>query len=434
MRLADIVNGPWAITPVMLDEIQGIYARHLRGDKIDLAGVEASLGRPLNSEPKDYTVQDGVAIIAVDGVIAKKMNLFSKISGGVSTELLGRDFAAALADRSVEAIVLAIDSPGGTVDGTPEMASQILAARGTKPVLAYTDGMMCSAAYWIGSAADSINISSDVVMVGSIGVVAGHRDVSKAEEKMGVKTTEITAGKYKRVASQYAPLTEEGRANIQDMVDHVYSVFVDQVAAARGVSAEEVINRMADGRVFHGRQAIEAGLVDGVATLAETINQARDLARGKSQKRGAGAASATKEQNMDIKTLKENHPDLVAQITQEAQSGMAEAIATAQTAGATAELQRIKDVRAQLIPGHEATIEKLAFDGKSTGADAAMAMVAAEKGLREAAASDLDKDANQALAPVKNEEGAKQIKRAAFNDLGQPERRAFLASGGKIVD
>lgn len=441
MRLIDIINAPWAITPDMLSEIQGIYARHMRGDKIDLQNLSAATGITFDNQPKSYYVQDGVAVISVDGVIAKKMNMMTKISGGTSTDLVARDFNAALSDRAVEAIVLAIDSPGGTVDGTPELAQLIASARGVKPICAVTDGMMCSAAYWIGSAADCINISSEVAMVGSIGVVTQHTDISAAEAKQGIKTTEIYAGKYKRIASQYAPLTPEGRASIQDGIDHVYSVFVDTVAANRGTDAADVISRMADGRVFHGSQAIEAGLVDGVATLAETIDQARAMARmpGKKNPKQCLAGAATQSPNqkgadMTLEQFKADHPELVAAITAEATAGHAEALAAATAAGAQSERDRIAAVRAQSIPGHEDLIEALAFDGTSTAADAAVAIVTAEKQLRNSAAAQLDAEAPPVVPGIDADaQGAKTISRTDFNALPLDKQRAAIAAGTKVI-
>ena len=87
MKLLDVLTAPWAIEPAKLLEIQAIYATHLRGDKIDIAAVEAKLGRPLANEQKAYAIQDGVAILPIEGVIAKRANLFSQISGGVSTDV-----------------------------------------------------------------------------------------------------------------------------------------------------------------------------------------------------------------------------------------------------------------------------------------------------------------------------------------------------------
>jgi signal peptide peptidase SppA len=284
MKVIDVINSPWAIIPEKLVEIQEIYITHLRGEKIDLAAIEARLGRQLDSREKPYDVENGVGIIYVDGVIGKRMNAFSRISGGISSQLIARDLQAALSDPEVNSILLYVDSPGGAVDGTQELAQEIFRARGKKPIVAYTDGLMASAAYWIASAADPgrVFISGNTTQVGSIGVVARHIDVSKMEERWGIKTSEITAGRYKRIASQYAPLTESGRQNIQDMVDHIYSTFVNDVASFRGLDPNSVKQNhvetipWADGRIFMGSQAIEAGLVDGVSTLAALIKRFGD--------------------------------------------------------------------------------------------------------------------------------------------------------------
>src|SRR5581483_1697254 len=259
MRLLDVLNAPWAIVPEKLLEIREIYFTHLRGEKIDLRAIEARLGQPLNNQKQGYEVVDGVAVLAVEGVIAKRMNLFTRVSGGVSTQLVERDFKAALADDRAHSILLSVDSPGGNVDGVFELARAIYDARGRKPVVALANGMMASAAYWISSAADRVLITGETTQVGSIGVVATH--------------TDITAGKYKRIASEHKPLDDEARAAIQEQVDHVYSVFVNEVARHRGTDVETVLDKMADGRIFLGSKAIDAGLVDGVSTEADLVRQ-----------------------------------------------------------------------------------------------------------------------------------------------------------------
>ena len=271
MTLADIVNGPWAITPEMLLEIQSIYAVHLRGDIVDLDSVTAKIGRPLNNNRTITSRQQDVTVIDIQGVIAKKINLMSDISGGASSQLVSVAFQQALDDTDVKGIILNIDSPGGTVDGTGELADLVYQSRGKKPIIAFSDGKIASAAYWIASACDSIYISGDTNPIGSIGVVTAHRDVSKAEEKAGIKTTEITAGKYKRISSQYEPLSADGRSEIQSKVDYLYSVFVDAVARNRRTTSKRVLSDMADGRIFIGKQAISNGLVDGVSTLSAII-------------------------------------------------------------------------------------------------------------------------------------------------------------------
>lgn len=375
MKLLDVVTGPWAIQPEKLLEIQAIYATHLRGEKIDIEAVEKRLGRPLNNEPQGYQVIDGVAVLPVNGVLGKRANLFTQVSGMASTEIIGNDFKAALNDPQVTGIVLSVDSPGGTVDGTQTLASVVASARGVKPVVTLASGCMCSAAYWIGASAVEAYISSGTDQVGSIGVVAGHKDISAAEALQGVKTTEITAGQYKRVASQYAPLSEAGRANIQETVDYLYSIFVADVAQARGVSEEKVLQDMADGRVFIGQQAIAAGLVDGVSTLEGAIARVRQLAAG-----AAANPTTLKAEGeiMDRESILAAHPELAEAFRAE---------------GATAERARILGVESQAMPGHEALVATLKADGKTTPAEAAVQILAAERSKLGTMATNLAKDA-----------------------------------------
>ncbi len=272
MNILDIVGGQWAIDPPKLLEIKAIYNTRARGEKVDIEAVEKRLGRKLQNEPASYTLQDGVAVLPIDGVIAKRMNMLTQISGGTSTQLAEQALQDAINDPAVHSIVLSIDSPGGTVDGTQALANAVLKARGSgKAIVTLASGCMCSAAYWIGSAAQSVYIADGTTLVGSIGVVTSHTDVSGAQAAQGIKTTEISAGKYKRISSQYGPLTADGRQSIQDSLDYTYSLFVDAVAKNRNVSGATVLRDMADGRVFIGKQAIDAGLVDGIVTMDALI-------------------------------------------------------------------------------------------------------------------------------------------------------------------
>ena len=392
MKLLDILTSPWAIETAKLQEIHAIYATHLRGEKIDIAAVEKKLGRPLANEPKGYYVQDGVAVLALDGVIAKRMNMFSQISGGVSTEMAVRDLQAAQEDTAVHSIILAIDSPGGTVDGTQTLANAVRSS--SKPIVSLASGTMASAAYWIGSAANAVYITDSTTNVGSIGVVTSHTDMSKAQAAQGVKTTEISAGKYKRIASNYEPLSKEGRQSIQDQMDYLYSLFVDAVASNRGVSADKVLSDMADGRVFIGQQAIDAGLVDGVSTLPELVAQLNAQRSGSMPRVGTSRAGAAQ---TSIPLLGVPAMPITAE---QFASENPEAVAAFRAEGAAAERARIQGVEAQAIPGHEKLIATLKFDGVSSAGDAAMAMVAAEKSSRAAAGKAADAEAPAPVAQV----------------------------------
>ena len=388
MRLIDILTSPWAIIPEKLLEIQAIYRTHLRGEKIDLGAIEARLGRPLSNDPKPYEVHKGVAVIEMEGIVAKRMSLFTKISGGISTYHVQEQFSAAMADPKVRGVLLNIDSPGGGIDGTAELAAMIHSAREAKPVVAFSDGLMCSAAYWIGSAADAVYISGDTAQVGSIGVVASHMDISEAEKMMGIKTTEIVAGKYKRIASRHAPLSKEGKATIQEMVDYVYSAFVGDVAKHRGVSEEQVLEQMSDGRVFFGRQAVSAGLVDGVSTMEELIGKlsAGEIAAGSPPAAGAVAADHDDTEEVPMK-VKVGEEVIEVQDTLEIDAKWISEICPDiarhfRLEGATAERERIKGIEEAALPGYEQIVAEAKADGKSTESDVALRIVKAENRVR----------------------------------------------------
>jgi capsid assembly protease len=441
MKLLDLLTSAWAILPDQLCEIQAIYAAHLRGEKIDIDAIEARLGRPLASEQQDYQIrQGGVAVLTLEGVMAPKANLMMRISGGVSTQMAGIQIESAMADPRVTAMVLAIDSPGGSVFGTPELGATVRELSGVKPIVTVSEATLASAAYWVGASANAVYISGPTVQVGSIGVVASHNYNPQAS---GSTTTEITAGKYKRIASPAGPLSKEGLAYMQGQVDHLYAVFVDAVAANRGTSTDAVLEHMADGRVFIGQQAIDRGLVDGVSTVDAMVEQlATNSAKFAKRRKAvfalgglpvlpkpsgkpatpAGAQAVapepepvlldnsnleTKGSIMDRATLEQQHPALFAQL-------QSEFTASGTTAGAAAERQRIADVRAQSLAGHEALIEALAADGKTTGLEAAAAVLAAERGARNASAAahaaDAPPAAKHSAAPADTSEKTREQK------------------------
>jgi ClpP class serine protease len=243
-----------------------------------------------------------------------------------------------------------------------------------------------------------------VVQVGSIGVVVSrnYNPNATAQEE------HIVAGKYKRLAKANEPLSEESRAVVQADVDYVYSLFVDDVAAYRGTTSETVLERMADGRVFRGQQAIDAGLVDGVSTLDALVEQmatdatqfatrrkARFVAGWKAPKQSTGAGAAREDDNP---ATTQGNPNMEATVTRESlQKDHAPLFAALQAEftamGAQQERERIAAVRATAVPGHEALVETLAFDGKTTAGEAALQVNAAVKAAHLAAAAAHTKDA-----------------------------------------
>lgn len=211
------------------------------------------------------TVSQRVSVVPVQGLIMPRSSMW-----GTSVQQVGNWIRQAVDDPGVGAVVLDVDSPGGSPVGVTELAAEIRSYRGGKPIVAVSSGMAASAAYWIASAADEVVVSPSAT-AGSIGVYAIHQDVSQADERDGVRTTIISAGKYKVEGNPYSPLDETTRAALQQRVDEIYAQFVADVAAGRRSTPDEVRAGYGEGRMLGAERAVAAGLADRVGTLGETI-------------------------------------------------------------------------------------------------------------------------------------------------------------------
>jgi signal peptide peptidase SppA len=227
-------------------------------------------------------VSGSIAVIPVQGVIAQKAGWFAD----TSTEWVGRALDDAIANQSVGAIVLNIDSPGGTVFGTPELADKIFEARAVKPVYGLANSEAASAAYWIGSQTERLFVTPSG-QVGSIGVWSAHIDQSQYLEDFGLKVTLISAGKYKVEGNSFEPLSEEARAAWQTEIDAYYDQFLAAVGRGRGVKAAVVKRGFGEGRMVMAPDAIEAGMADGIATMPQLLG-----ALVKAKPAGSKAATA----------------------------------------------------------------------------------------------------------------------------------------------
>jgi Periplasmic serine proteases (ClpP class) len=256
---------PWAIHEDLLMTISGVLMRHESGDKLTLDEIQARIGNAGTKQARSFDVVDGTAYIQIYGVISKKISLLQNISGGTSIEAIRNDIALALADEKVKQIVLDIDSPGGNVDGIPELADFIKQAGKQKPLTAYTDGQMCSAAYWLGAAAGKI-VASKSAQVGSIGVYSVIRDYSVAEHQRGIKTQIVKAGKFKAMGHPSKPMTEDDAALAQEAVNDYFSMFVSSVGKFRGL-AGDALDNVATGRTWIAKKALELKLIDRVDVL-----------------------------------------------------------------------------------------------------------------------------------------------------------------------
>lgn len=260
---------PWAILPSVFESILEVVEYRAAGHAFTPEEIRARVGDKTPDKPASQRV-GSVAVLPLFGVMAQRMNLFMEFSGGTSTELFGKMFDEAMADPDVQAIVLDIDSPGGSVFGVEELSQKIYRARGKKPIVAVADSMAASAAYQVASQADELVVTPSG-MVGSIGVLMQHSDVSKAQEQMGVKTTLIAIPSGKVEGHPYAPLDEEAYKNKLAMIQPLYDLFVKAVARGRDVSAADVKDGYGQGRVLAAAPAKAAGMVDRIESLSDVV-------------------------------------------------------------------------------------------------------------------------------------------------------------------
>lgn len=274
----------WATDEATLQVILDVAARV--NDSLD--AVAAKLGRPLQNT-YSATVRDGVAILPVDGPLFRHANLFTEISGATSVDLLAQDFAQALENPAVIAILLDVNSPGGEVDGVNGFAKQIAAARGKKPIAAYVSYLGASGAYWIASAAPLV-VVDDVAHLGSIGVVATITDSTEAMKAKGLRKIEFVSSLSPNKRPDLD--SEAGRQEVQRTVDAVAQVFVDAVARNRGVSPDKVLADFGRGGVHIGAAAVAAGMADRVGTFEELLAELSGGSAGASRSFFAATASA----------------------------------------------------------------------------------------------------------------------------------------------
>lgn len=270
--LSRVANTPWAIQEERLQDIVSVLAFQAGGGKLSREEIMAVVGERQARTGGDVEQGGFVALIGLRGIISHRIEQVQDISGpgGTSVEGFRKSLRAALGDERVKAIVIDVDSPGGSVDGVPETARELRESRGKKPIIAVANTLAASAAFFIAAQADEISITESG-SIGSVGVFAAHEDISQALEMKGVKMTLISAGTHKVEGNPFQPLSKEARAHLQARVDEAFNQFVSAVADGRGVSTEHVLERFGQGRTFGAEEAIERGMADRIETLEQAI-------------------------------------------------------------------------------------------------------------------------------------------------------------------
>lgn len=278
LYIAEFLSTPWALMPERLHAFAGILGRWMKGEGASenvMATIQADKeARTAKREANTRAGGGAIAVLPLYGVVTQRGSLVDDLSGpgSASTQRFTDAFRSALADQTVGSILIDIDSPGGSVYGVGELAAEIYQARGQKQIVAVANSLAASAAYWIGSAASEFYVTPGGE-VGSIGVWQAHEDWSQAMAEMGIKTTLISAGKFKIEGNPYQPLDEEATRFMQSRVDDYYGAFTKAVAKGRGVGIDQVRNGMGQGRVLGADQALAENMVDGVMTFDDVVKK-----------------------------------------------------------------------------------------------------------------------------------------------------------------
>jgi signal peptide peptidase SppA len=280
LLVSEFLTTPWALMPERLQAMTAVLTRWSSDEppseetlfQINADRVLRDTRKQFASDRAASSAGLGIAVLPLYGVVTQRGNMVDDISGpgSTSTQKFTSALRQVLADDTVGQILIDIDSPGGSVYGVAELATEIVKARAQKPVVAVANSLAASAAYWIGCSAGEFYVTPGGE-VGSIGVWQAHFDYSKALEEEGVKPTLISAGKFKVEGNPYVPLDPEAQAFMQSRVNDYYNAFIKAVAKGRGVSVADVRDGMGEGRVLGADAALAAKMVDGIATFDDVL-------------------------------------------------------------------------------------------------------------------------------------------------------------------
>ena len=242
-----------------------------------------SLLKGNNNSEKTVTVPDRVAVINIEGTIVcgadSKENLFQQ-ANGVTSGTIMKQIREAAADDSVKALVLRIDSGGGSATAAEEVGRELMRFKEQtkKPIVATMGNTGASAAYWIAACASDKIYANATTLTGSIGVYMPYMNTEELFKKIGITSDKIKSGPYKDILTNDRPMTPEEKEILQNIVDEIYDQFVYTVSAGRRMETSKV-RAIADGRIYTGRQAKNIGLVDELGDYYDALAAAGTLAK-----------------------------------------------------------------------------------------------------------------------------------------------------------
>jgi signal peptide peptidase SppA len=224
--------------------------------------VETPWGEKI--EVPQMEIEDGIAVIPITGAIGRGLDWVDKYLGATDVSDVEADLDEAEESADVSRIILNIDSPGGMFSGTPELSDRI--ARCEKPVYAFTPGLLCSAAYWLACACDSV-FATKSADIGCIGVYTTFLDLTAMAEQRGIKVQVFSSGIYKGMGVPGTALTDMQKELLQERINEMAEMFYEHVQSVR----TDVPNEALQGQTFKASAAEELGLIDGIARNIEDV-------------------------------------------------------------------------------------------------------------------------------------------------------------------
>lgn len=218
---------------------------------------------------------DYVAVIRIDGAIVggPRNDVLFGASGMTTSEQIMYEMEKARKDSRAKAVLIRINSPGGSTGATQEIAEEMDKIKSAgKPIIISMGDTCASAGYWIASKGDYI-FANPATLTGSIGVYMEYTNVEELMNKLGIHSEKIKSGEHKDIMSMYRPMTPEENQMIQQMVDDIYVQFISTVADGRQMDIEKV-KKIADGRILTGKQAMDLGLVDAMGNYYDALSYA----------------------------------------------------------------------------------------------------------------------------------------------------------------
>jgi capsid assembly protease len=339
--------------------------------------VKADGGDWRRVEPFRLT-RDGTGIITVTGEMVNRGAWHGEDSGLTSYEGVKDQMIRAARNPKVKNVLLDLETPGGSAVGCAECSAVVRAVAAEKPVYAVVNGMAASAGYSLASGATRV-FTTETGVAGSIGCVMMHLDVSKALESQGITPTLIYAGDRKVDGTPLEPLSESAQAELQREVNSFYQIFVDTVAQGRGRKLSAEAARDTQARTYIGRQAVEAGLADDIASFEEVLSEASAKARkAQARPKDTGAKTMSRLLNdEDTGVSQEQHNAALDAATRVASDkGYAAGHEAGLKVGAEAERGRIKAiVDDPRMAGRETAALALALEAPAMSADAVASFV-----------------------------------------------------------